>query len=88
MGERPDDKWAVPMCRSHHRIGRDSQHANNELQWWMSHGKNPFETAIAYYREFGGEGGAPKKPRRKPRVKATRTRKWPKRKIQSRKGFG
>lgn len=96
MGERPDDRWAVPMCRGDHREGRDSQHANNELAWWLGHGKNPFETAIAYYREFGGDGGAPKKPRkpaaRKPRgqrakMQSAGFRPGPKRKIQNRGGF-
>jgi len=71
MQEKPHDRWAVPMCPGDHRLGRNSQHANNELRWWGIHGKDPFDTAAAYYAEFGGGGGQPKKPRkpaaRKPR---------------------
>lgn len=43
MGEKPDDKWALPLCGRHHR----EQHAfGNELAWWASKGINPFLLAM------------------------------------------
>jgi hypothetical protein len=47
LGMKSSDKWALPLCRSHHV----EQHASNELEWWASRGINPFELAISYQRE-------------------------------------
>lgn len=57
-GRKPDDKWAVPLCRKCH----DAQHARgDELAWWHAVGQNPFQLAMDYYQQFGGKGGKPKK---------------------------
>lgn len=78
MGEKPDDKWAVPLCRKCHM----EQHRYNELAWWDFHRKNPFKIAMQLYKIFGGTGG-------KPRVKRKTVKKRPppdkRRKIPSRK---
>lgn len=46
MGEKPDDKWVLPLCRTHH----EDQHRNNELRWWARMGfPDPFAVALALY---------------------------------------
>ena len=41
LGEKPSDKWAVPLCGRCHR----EQHAfGDELKWWHSKGIDPFMT--------------------------------------------
>jgi hypothetical protein len=42
-GEKPSDRWAVPLCEDHHLRG---QHAENELAWWAKQGRDPFALAI------------------------------------------
>lgn len=67
MAEKPDDKWAVPLCRSCHL----AQHAfGSELGWWKLTGLDPFEIAIQIYAKYGGTGGMPKRKRTtiKPRL--------------------
>src|ERR1700731_3531211 len=44
-GEKPDDKWALPQCRSCH----STQHNMNELDYWRFKGMNPFALARRYY---------------------------------------
>lgn len=67
MGEKPDDKWTLPLCRPHH----DEQHRQNELSWWASKGiPDPFGRAEELY------AGRPKpstRAKRRPR-KAVRVR--------------
>lgn len=61
MGEKPDDKWVLPLCRAHH----DEQHRRNELQWWESKGiADPFALAIALY---AGRPGASRPRSERPR---------------------
>lgn len=56
-GRKPDDKWALPLCRLCH----DDQHASgNELRWWRVRNLDPFVLATSYYEQFGGKGGRPK----------------------------
>ena len=65
---KPDDKWAVPLCRSCHLR---QHHRGNELAFWSEVDRFPFGQAMKYYAEYGGTGGEPKKQRirkkRKPR---------------------
>lgn len=51
--EKPDDKWAVPLCAEHHLFGDDAQHDFNELIWWANHGIDPFGLALGL---FGCQG--------------------------------
>jgi hypothetical protein len=47
--QKPDDCWTIPLTREEH----DSQHSENELQWWRKHGIDPFELAIRLYEVSG-----------------------------------
>lgn len=40
-GEKPDDKWTLPLCAEHHRTGKDAQHGAGERRWWESWGVDP-----------------------------------------------
>lgn len=45
-GEKPDDKWVLPLCRAHH----EAQHRESELGWWAGMGvADPFAIAVALY---------------------------------------
>lgn len=75
-GEKPDDKWTVPLCPYHHRIGVASQHSMGEADFWQMVGINPFPIAQDLWRQSGGEERAsapkPAKPPRK--IKARKPR--------------
>ena len=49
LGQKPDDCWAVPLTPAEHK----AQHSENELEWWRSHGVDPFELAIKLYDVSG-----------------------------------
>lgn len=67
MGEKPDDKWTLPLCRTHH----DDQHRGNELRWWARQGfPDPFALAVALYASRPN----PSRARRPPRIRTTRAR--------------
>lgn len=78
-GEKPDDRWAIPMCRKHH----SEQHSMNENDFWFYAMVDPLFCAKSYYAEYGGTGG---KPRRRTTIKP-RLPKETRAKINSR-GFG
>lgn len=50
-GEKPSDKWVVPLCREHH----DEQHKHNELLWWAGKGIDPFGLALALHDASGDD---------------------------------
>lgn len=59
MAEKPDDKWVLPLCRTHH----DAQHRENELGWWAKMGiADPFALAVALYA--GRPNQSPRRERR------------------------
>ena len=64
-GEKPHDRYTVPLCPYHHRIGIDCQHNSNEREWWERTGINPWPIAEALWIESGGAARAlqPKAPR-------------------------
>lgn len=41
MGEKPDDKWTTPLCRTCHT----EQHSSplGEVGWWEQYGLDPFD---------------------------------------------
>lgn len=49
MGEKPDDRWAVPLCQKDH----DHQHSLNERHYWELAGKDPLAIAAALYEVSG-----------------------------------
>lgn len=77
MAEKPDDKWAVPLCRGCHTL----QHSMNEQEFWRERRILVLLLAQRLYSEYGGTGGKVKH-KRKPRV--TIVPKGFKRKLQSR----
>jgi hypothetical protein len=48
-GEKPDDKWTIPLCNEHHR----AQHAENEREFWMRLGINPVFVSLALWAASG-----------------------------------
>jgi len=44
MGEKPSDRWALPLCGEHHR----EQHSMNELEFWARYGIDPFSLCMRY----------------------------------------
>lgn len=57
-GEKPHDKFTVPLCPYHHRTGVDCQHASNETEWWERTGLNPWAVAASLWIESGGAARA------------------------------
>lgn len=51
MAEKPDDKWAVPLCPPHH----DEQHSMNEAQFWVALAVDPLQLALALFNSTGDE---------------------------------
>jgi hypothetical protein len=51
-GERPSDRWAVPLCQACHQDGPGAQHKGAEAAFWRRAGINPFAIAAALYEEF------------------------------------
>ena len=50
MAEKPDDKFTVPLCVSHH----SEQHAwGDERGWWMKYEIDPIKVALALYAVTG-----------------------------------
>ena len=91
--EKPDDKWAVPLCSWCHREAPDSQHNSNEAEFWARFELDPFAIAQALYAEYGGDGGKPQRRRSttKPRPPKSARRPiqqrktpWPSKKFRSR----
>ena len=49
MGERPDDRWCLPLCSKHHR----EQHRMNEGVFWKLADVQPAFLALALYSVTG-----------------------------------
>ncbi len=63
IGEKPDDRWCVAMCRRCHML----QHGMNEQEFWRERRMLPLLIAQKFYSEYGGTGGKVRH-KRKPRV--------------------
>lgn len=48
-GEKPHDRWAIPLCGKCHR----GQHAGNEREFWHSQGIDPIFICLALWAETG-----------------------------------
>lgn len=48
-GNKPHDRWTVPLCHQCHRTGRHSQHNSNEKQWWAERGIDVCAYALALH---------------------------------------
>ncbi|MEO3387360.1 hypothetical protein [Mesorhizobium sp. CAU 1741] len=51
MGEKPSDKWTVPLTSAKHR----EQHSGNEKLFWLRHGLDPLRIALALYSCTGDD---------------------------------
>lgn len=70
MSEKPDDRWAVPLCRECHTSQHNavrSKEEKAEQNWWRQRRILPLALAMKLYSEFGGTGGQVRHKRR-PRV--------------------
>ncbi len=50
-GEKPDDKWVVPLCRTEH----DRQHSMREQAYWQSIGIDPCHVALLLWANSGDD---------------------------------
>ena len=48
-GERPDDRWTVPLSRDQHA----DQHRHGEREWWARQGIDPLKVARDLYSVSG-----------------------------------
>jgi hypothetical protein len=53
-GEKPDDKWTVPLVRAKH----DEQHSMDERIFWARHGLDPLRIALSLYACTGDDDQA------------------------------
>ena len=49
LGQKADDSFTLPLLPDEHK----AQHAGNEMEFWRSHGIDPFELAIKLYENTG-----------------------------------
>ena len=52
-GEKPSDRWTLPLCPDCHVNGPDAQHKSNEAAWWTRHGIDPIALCIKLYEASG-----------------------------------
>jgi hypothetical protein len=45
VGQKPDDRFTVPLCPDCHRSGLGAQHSMNERAFWERHRINPLRLA-------------------------------------------
>ncbi len=58
IGEKPDDRWTVPLHYDLHRTGPEAQHNSNERAWWRARGIDPVVVAAALYANSGDDVAA------------------------------
>ncbi|MGH6725120.1 MAG: hypothetical protein ACREB8_01075 [Pseudolabrys sp.] len=58
IGEKPDDRWTVPLHHETHRTGPEAQHNSNERAWWVARGIDPVMVAAALYANSGDDDAA------------------------------
>lgn len=51
MGEKPHDRWTVPLCGRHHR----DQHSMSEREFWITVGIDPVFSALALWTCTGDQ---------------------------------
>lgn len=54
MGEKPSDRWTLPLCSQHHR----EQHSMSEVAFWSRNGINPWVLAMSLYVCSGDHAAA------------------------------
>lgn len=53
LGKKPEDRWALPLDASCHRLARDAQHNRAEQQFWDDLGIHPLATCVKLYAQRG-----------------------------------
>jgi hypothetical protein len=53
LAKKPADRWALPLCPDHHRLGRDAQHHQGEQLFWDALGINPLIVCEQLYAQRG-----------------------------------
>ena len=86
IGEKPSDRYCVPLCAYHHREGPQSQHAGSEAAFWSRHCINPFDLAAALYALGAGTATTAKPKRNRPPRQKIKTN-WPARPFPKGRGF-
>lgn len=51
MAQKPDDKWALPVCGWDHRLLPAAQHQRREQDFWFALGINPLTTATRLFSQ-------------------------------------
>lgn len=54
MGQKPDDRTAVPLCFGHH-TGREGVHQVGERAFWPRHGADPVAVAKRLWARYARE---------------------------------
>lgn len=59
LGQKPPDRFTVPLCSTHHREGPGAQHVIGEAAFWQRANIDPAALALALWNVSGnlGSGG-------------------------------
>lgn len=57
-GEKPSDRWTLPLCPVHHRLGQNAQHNSGEREWWVAQGVDPLALCKALQTAYEGKSRA------------------------------
>lgn len=49
IGQKPEDRWAVPLCSWLHTMSSGAQHRHGEEGWWDDQGIDPLIVASSLY---------------------------------------
>lgn len=53
FGKRPEDRWALPLCRDDHQNARTAQHRRSEAEFWAGLGINALLVCERLYVQRG-----------------------------------
>jgi len=53
FGKKPEDRWALPLCRDDHQNALHAQHRQAEAAFWEALGINPLLVAAKLYAQRG-----------------------------------
>jgi len=51
LQKKPEDRWALSLCVSCHRLARDAQHNRREQDFWSDLGISPLATCVKLYAQ-------------------------------------
>lgn len=53
LQKKPEDRWALGLCRACHQTAAHAQHRHGEEQWWREIGINPLLVCERLYARRG-----------------------------------